>query len=125
MVHARILEYQFGWWGYCLLHPEAKQERNKYPNALELTNGLDGGYHRSLFANYLYTSRVPFENRFLELWQELLDNWDSFNERFIKLFNERWNILTNVIETKKDKTCEEDLLLFDTMKDLRPLVPQQ
>lgn len=122
MVHAEGVEYQFGWWGYCLLHPEVKEDKNKYPDALELINGLDGGYRRSLFESYCYMTHVPFEKTFLQLWQELLDNWDFFNKYFIALFNKRWEILTKVIEKKKEK---EDLLLFDTMQELRPFVPQQ
>lgn len=125
MVHAETIEYQFGWWGYCLIHPEAKENRNKYPDALELTNGLDGGYRRSLFSSCLHMSIVPFEKDFLQLWQELLDNWDSFNTRFIGLFNNRWYALSDAIEKRKEQSCEEDLLLFDTMKELRPFVPQQ
>ena len=125
MVHAETIEYQFGWWGYCLLHPEAKENRNKYPDALELINGLDGGYRRSLFTGYLYASQVPLKKDFLQLWQELLDNWDSFNIQFIELFNKRWNILSEVIEREKEQTNREDLLLFETLKELRPLVPQQ
>lgn len=111
--------------GYCLIHPEAKENRNKYPDALELTNGLDGGYQRSLFSSYLHMSIVPFEKDFLQLWQELLDNLDSFNMRFIGLFNNRWYALSDAIEKEKEQSCEEDLLLFDTMKELRPFVPQQ
>ena len=122
MVHAEDIEYQFGWWAYCIQHPEAKDNRNEFPEAISLINGLDGGYHYSLFKNLIYSSYAPPQPDFNKLWLDLLNNWDTFNKRFISLFYERLDILNKSID---ETNQPDDHKLYMTMMTIKPLVDKQ
>ena len=121
MVHARGIEYQFGWWAYCHVHPEAKNNRDSYPDSISLIADLDGGYHKSLFVSQIWCSMGPSIN-FLKLWHDLLDNWDKFDSKFTKLFIDRYTSMKHYIDIKGDSilstTRHEIKKLLSVMEEL-------
>ena len=122
MVHADDIEYQFGFWAYCLKHPEARDDREHYPDAIALITGLDGGYHKSLFANWLHMSYAPKARGFNVLWLDLLDNWDHYDTLFRDKFIQRYKDVKTVVEDKSEhcltSTQKENQKLLDVMQEL-------
>ena len=108
MVHPKSIEYQFGWWAMCYKHPEYREDRNRYPDSRSFTVGLDGGYHKSLFYNFLRCSMIGEPPDFLNLWRDLLDHWDSYDALFKHLFVERYGALKQYIENKSDTFVSAD-----------------
>lgn len=122
MVHAQNIEYQFGWWAYCQIHPEARNNRNRYPDAIALISGLDGGYHKSLFYNQLTASCCQSDRILKSLWIDLLDNWTTYNEMFKIRFVQRYRHVKETLESKEElclhRNLEDDLKLFEVMTNL-------
>ena len=122
MVHAQDIEYQFGWWAYCYKHPEARNNRNEYPDAISLISGLDGGYHKSLFHNQFTMSVCQPRRILITLWLDLLDNWDLYDEQFKTRFTERYRHIKETLESKEEvclhRDLDDDRKLFEVMCDL-------
>ena len=122
MVHAQDIEYQFGWWAFCYVHPEAKNNRNRYPDCISLVSGLDGGYHKSLFFNSLTMSCCQSSSRLMDLWIDLIDNWSTYDEMFKTRFIDRYKYIKQTLEDKTEeclhRNLEDDTKLFDVMCEL-------
>ena len=108
MVHAEDIEYQFGWWAQCYKHPEYRNDRNHYPDAIALITGLDGRYHKSLFANLLSMSAAPRPRSFLSLWQDLIDNWDYYDNLFKQRFINRYKYVKRELQEYEQVTVESN-----------------
>ena len=100
MVSPTDIEFQFGWWASCYKHPEARNDRDHFPNAISLIAGLDGGYHKSLFANAFTCSQFLSGENLMRLWHDLLDNWEHYDELFKHMFVERYVYLKRYIENR-------------------------
>jgi hypothetical protein len=122
MVHAEDIEYQFGWWAHCQKHPEARNDRENYPDCISLIVGLDGGYHESLFYNFMMCSRCGRGPNFRALWLDLLDNWEHYDAMFRQRFIDRYVGLKRYIEDRCThhitSTPKENQKLFTVMEDL-------
>ena len=100
MVHPDEIEYQFGWWASCYKHPEARNNRDEYPDSISFVVGLDGGYQKSLFWNALTCSMCGPSPNYMTLWHDLLDNWEHYDAMFKQMFVDRYKAMKRYIEDR-------------------------
>ena len=107
MVHCDRRHYIYAFWLRANLNPETKLDRDNYPDGINLDPTLDGGstsmFWASLNMSYCVTREEGSSN--LELWHELLDNWDKYDAEFREDFKRDLQRFYWVYSHDKEPNC--------------------